>query len=273
MKINSLYKDFFKFLDRISYFSSKWDGYLKLYYLPNKEFLDTYFSHFTLLNFSNLKDRVESIRTSDYSLIKNLISINPPEKIIKDAYEKCKNIVPAPKTPQVYLFIGFFSPDAFVMEFKEKPVICFGLERFKDFKLLKLLFAHEYSHYLLNLGKRRVLRIERIKELLISEGIGTYFSSIVFPEYRIFDHFFFTKDLFNWCQENENYLRNIFCSGKYSSEELVNFYKIGNYELNLPPRAGKYLGYRAVKKYLEKNREKNIKILLSNPDLAFSIEL
>lgn len=138
---------------------------------------------------------------------------------------------------------------------------------------MKLLFAHEYSHYLLNLKRKKLSQQEKIKELLISEGIATYFSSIVFPEYRIFDHFFFTKDLFNWCQENENHLKNIFCSGKYSSEELIDFYKIGNYELNLPPRVGKYLGYKAIKKYLEKNREKSIKTLLHDPDSAFSIEL
>lgn len=272
MKINSLYKDFFKFLNKIPYSSSKWNVYLNLYYVPNKEFLDTYFSHFPLLNFSNLKERVEAIRISDYSFIKDLISFLSPERIIKEAYKKCKNIAPPPKEPDVYLFIGFFSPDAFVMDFKEKPIICFGLERFKDFKLLKLLFAHEYAHYLMNLTKKKIAE-EEINELLISEGIGTYFSSIAFPEYKISDHFLFTKDIFNWCQANEDYLREIYCSGKYSSKELMSFYRIGNVELNLPPRVGKYLGYQAVKNYLAKNKDKKIKTLLCDHNLVLSLEL
>jgi|Deesub1362B_J571_1020462.scaffolds.fasta_scaffold00124_14 hypothetical protein len=272
LKINSLYKDFFKFLDNIQHFPSKWDGYLKLYYSPNKEFLDNYFSYFPFLNFSSLKNRVESIKISDYSLIKNFISLNPPEKIIEDAFIKCKKLAPPPQPPEIYLFFGFFSPDAFVIKFKGRPVICFGLERFKDFKLLKLLFAHEYAHYLININREKISFGEKIKELLISEGIGTYFSFTVFPDYRIYEHFLFTKDLYNWCLKNENYLRNIYCSGKFSFEELIKFYTIGNIDLNLPPRAGKYLGFKAVKNFLEKNK-KSIKNLFHNPSLISSIEL
>ncbi|MCP2521156.1 DUF2268 domain-containing protein, partial [SCandidatus Aminicenantes bacterium Aminicenantia_JdfR_composite] len=120
--------------------------------------------------------------------------------------------------------------------------------------------------YLININREKISFGEKIKELLISEGIGTYFSFTVFPDYRIYELFLFTKDLYYWCLKNENYLRNIYCSGKFSFEELIKFYTIGNIDLNLPPRAGKYLGFKAVKNFLEKNK-KSIKNLFHNPSL------
>jgi len=83
----------------------------------------------------------------------------------------------------------------------------------------------------------------------------------------------FSRDTFNWCQANEPYLREIYCSGKFSSQELIDFYEKGNSELNISPRAGKYLGFQAVKRYLAQNREKHISLLLSDKNSALSLEL
>jgi hypothetical protein len=273
MRIFSLYQDFFTFLEKINPNSSKWDIYFTYYFKSNQEFLENYFSHFPLIDVSNLKERVERIKASDYSLQKHLISFCPPEKIINESYEKCRSIVSSKEEPEVYLLIGFFSPDAFVMNFRGKPVICFGLERFRDFRLVKILFAHEYAHFLLNLSRREIPENKKLKWLLISEGIGTYFSSLAFPESKISDHLLMRRDRLNWCLENEDYLRNIYCSGRFSSEELIDFYGKGNQELNIPPRAGKYLGFQAVKKYLAQSEEKNIRSLFSDKKLALSLEL
>jgi hypothetical protein len=273
MNILSLYRDFFTFLEKITPDSSKWEIYLTHYFKPHQEFLENYFSHFPLIDVSNLKERVERIKASDYSPQKHLTAACPPENIITEAYEKCRDIVSSKKEPEVYLLIGFFSPDAFVMNFKGKPVICFGLERFKDFRLVKILFAHEYAHFLLNLSKGEVPGDKRLKWLLISEGIGTYFSSLAFPESNISDHLLMRRDRLNWCQEQEDYLRDIYCSGRFSSEELIDFYRKGNQELDIPPRAGKYLGLQAVKKYLAQSEKKNINSLFSDKKLPLSLEL
>jgi len=205
--------------------------------------------------------------------LKNLISVCNPEEIIKEAYEKCIKVVLSKEELEVYLLIGFFSPDGFVMNFRGKPVICFGLERFKDFSLLRILFAHEYAHFLLNLSDGEVREEKRLKWLLISEGLATHFSLLAFPNYKLSDHFLFRRDRLNWCQESEPFLREVFCSGKFSLKELMEFYDKGNPDLNIPPRTGKYLGYQAVKRYLGRNRERNIGLLLSDKKLALSLEL
>lgn len=273
MKVHSLYKDFFQFLSRITSQSDKWALYNAHYYQLHQDFLDRYFSHFPLIDFSNLKERVEAIRPSDYAQQISLISVCPPEPIIKEAYEKCKNIAPPEKEPSVYLLIGFFSPDGFVIDFKGKPIICFGLERFKNFNLLKMLFAHEYTHYLLNLSRGEVAEDKKYKWLLFSEGMGTYFSQLAFPEYKLPDHFLFRRDRLNWCQKNETYLREIYCSVKHSSQQLIDFYKNGNIELNLPSYAGKYLGFLAIKEYLEKHKNKEISSLLKDKKKIMSLKI
>lgn len=72
------------------------------------------------------------------------------------------------------MFVGFFSPDGFVMNYNKKPVICFGLERFKDFELLKNLFVHEYAHFLLNREGEEIPAEKKFQWLIISEGMAVY---------------------------------------------------------------------------------------------------
>jgi len=268
MRIFSLYRDFFRFLEKVSTHTDKWEAYCRYYYRPHREFLESFFSHFPLVDFLSLKQRVEAIKKEHYGRLKSLISVCSPEKIIEESCKECTRFFPPLKEPHVYLFIGFFSPDGFVMDFQGKPVICFGLERFKDFSLFRILFAHEYAHFLLNLGRRKVPDEKKLKWLLISEGLATYFSSLVFPGHKLSDYFLFSRDRLNWCQENENLLRDIYCSTRFSQEELIDFYFKGNPELDLQPRAAKYLGFQAVKRYLTQEK-KNIGSLFYDKKTAF----
>ncbi len=273
MKLYSLYRDFFKFLEKIPPSSKRWDMYLSHYYQIHQQFLENYFDHFPLIDSINLEQRVELIKASDYSRLKHLVSVCPPEEIIKEAYERCIKVVPAKEEPEVYLFVGFFSPDGFVINFRAKPVICFGLERFKDFRLLRVLFAHEYAHFLLNFHDVDIAGKLGLNWRFISEGIATYFSSLVYPQYDVFEHFLLSRERFNWCRANESYLRNIFFSGKFSKQRLTEIYLKGNPELDIPPRAGKYLGYQAVKKYLAHDGEGDISSLLSDKKIILSLEI
>jgi hypothetical protein len=273
VKLFSLYLDFFKFLEKISPHQDKWPVYFEDYYKPHQIFLENYFSHFPLIDSSSLKERAEAIKPSDYAGVINLVAFCPPEPIIQEAYEKCRRVVLPKEEPEVYLFIGFFSPDAFVMMVEGRPVISFGLERFKDFRLLKILFAHEYAHFLLYLSQGVVPEEKKIKWLILSEGISTYFSSLIFPDRPLCDHFLFRRDRFNWCQAHERYLREIFCSEKFSSQELMDYYFKGDPELSLPPRVAKYLGFEAVKNYLGQNKDIALKSLFSDKELALSLEL
>ncbi|MBN1273192.1 MAG: hypothetical protein JXB26_13075 [Candidatus Aminicenantes bacterium] len=273
MNIRSLYRDFFRFLEAPTFQADQWTAYNAHYYKPHREFLDVYFSHFPLLNEANLKERVEAVKPADYTQLKNIVSACPPEDDIRYAHKVCSRIVAPQQNPEVFLMIGFFSPDGFVMDFKGKPVICFGLERFKDFFLLKVLFAHEYGHYLLNEGAAEIPENKELKWKLLSEGIVTCFSQTAFPEYDLSCHLFFRRDRLNWCQENESFLREIYCSEKYTTRELLDFEAKGNPDLDLPPRAGKYLGYLAVKNYLSREERPDFGALFEDISVLLSIDL
>jgi hypothetical protein len=227
----------------------------------------------TSLNTHNLRQRVEAIKNSDYSRLKHLISICPPEKIVNDAYLVCVSIMPPKVEPEVYLFIGFFSPDGFVMNYQKKPVICFGLERFKNFELLKILFAHEYAHFLLNQSRGEIPEERRFHWLLISEGVAVYLSFLAFPNNKLSDHLLFTNDKLNWCQSNESYLREIYLSGKLTSQNMIDLFIQGDPNLDIPPRVGRYLGFQAVKKYIAQNAKRSIIGLLSDKKRVLTLEL
>ncbi|MFQ6082437.1 MAG: DUF2268 domain-containing putative Zn-dependent protease [Candidatus Aminicenantia bacterium] len=267
MKVYSWYKDFFKFLEKMSQSSHKWQVYFSYYYQPHQEFLDSYFNHFPLMNFSSLKERVETIKSEDYAYLKSLIKEHNPEKIIIEAYHRCREIFPTKIEPEVYLFVGFFSPDGFVMEFKGKPVICFGLERFKGFRLLKILFAHEYGHFLLNLTQREIPQEKKIDWFLISEGLATYLSRIVFPEYKLSDHLFLRRDRLNWLEGKKEFLKSIYYSYQFKQNILSELLLKGDPELDIPPQAGKYLGYLLVSDSLRKVKSEEIASLFSEKDL------
>ena len=273
MNIFSLYRDFFEFLDHKSFLAEKWKTYRSVYYHPHRKFLGTYFTHFPLLNSHSLRQRVEAIKISDYSRLRNLISNCPPEKLVNEAYERCIDIIPPEEEPNVYLFIGFFSPDGFVMNYKKKPVICFGLERFKDFELLKILFVHEYAHFLLNQGEEEIPAEKKFHWLIISEGVATYLSMKAFPNRKLSDHLLFTNDKLNWCQKNESYVKEKYFSRELTSQELIDLYTQGDPDLDIPPRVGRYLGFRAVKKYLDNRAECGIEDLLSDKMKALAMEL
>jgi len=277
LQVFLLYQEFFNFLEKIPsdprQHSKKWPLFCGEYYHPNKAFLDAYFSHSPLSDSAVLEERVKAVKAADYSWLKSLCAFLPPEKIIHEAYEECVNVVSPPEEPEIYLFIGFFSPDGFVMSFQGKPVIGFGLERFRDFRLLHVIFAHEYVHFLLNLMNAEVPEQKSLQWFLVSEGLGTIFPSLVFPGLPLSDYFLFRGDRLNWCQANESRLKEIYCSGRFSPRELIDFYDKGNPEMGLPPRAAKYLGFQAIKRHLAQNPEVNLPMLLLDKYSALSIEI
>jgi len=277
LTIRCPYLGFFDFLERIpspgARKAKNWPVYLEYYYRPHREFLDAYFSHSPLADPAVLEGRVETIKAADYAGLKSLCDVTPPEAIIEASYEKCRAVVSPPLEPEAYLIVGFFSPEGFVMDFRGRPVLGFGLERFRDFRLLPVIFAHEYVHFLLRLMNPEARESQRVSRLVISEGLATVFPAHVFPGRPPSDYFLFRRDRLNWCRTNETRLRDIYCSGRYSAQELMDFYELGDPDLDLPPRAAKYLGFRAVERSLAQNPGATLSRLLLEKDLALTIEI
>jgi hypothetical protein len=272
LKIYSLYRDFFAFLDNPTFHRPKWRAYYSTYYKPHRDFFEAYFSIFPLLDLESLRDRVESVKKGDYSGLRNLLALSPPEAIIERALRRCRQVTARDEEPDVYLFVGFFSPDAFIMNLKEKAVICFGLERYKDFNLMAILFAHEYAHFLMCQSPVKIAPELEWKWRLMAEGLATVFSSRAIPERPLADHFLVRRDALNWYAEKEDLLRKIYNPEESTSKEILEIFAQGKPELSIPPRAGKYLAFQAVKKYLGHEQER-IEVLLADKKALLSLEI
>ncbi len=190
--------------------------------------------------------------------------------MLHQAYERCRDILVPNEEPEAYLFVGFFSPDGFVMTLRGKPVICFGLERFKDLALMRILFAHEYAHFLMRLSWETAEAEDDWKLKLMAEGLATMFSVLSFPGQSLASHFLVGRDVLNWCQANESLLREIYNGTEFNPSELLEIFARGKPELGIPARAGKYLAFRVIENYLGQ-KPGRIKDLLEDKNLLLSL--
>lgn len=275
LRLIPLYKNFFRFLDRLKRGESAWLGYWRHYYFPHRQFFNAYFSLFPLLDRQALKWRVEAIRPNHYDRLRSILSHGNAEKIIRQAHQRCLKLVKPERTKliKVYLIIGFFSPEAFILSLGEEKVIVFGLERFRDLSSLDLFYAHEYAHFLLKEKIREVTKENEALWYLLSEGLACWFTSFVLPERPLTDHLFLRRDRLNWCLENESLLVKIFNSKKDDIETIMRIEQYGDQAINLPPRTLHFLGYRAIEKYLKINKKSNFFELLSQPEKLLSLKL
>jgi len=251
MPIFSIYRDFLKFLDQVNEKEGRWELYQRLYLNLHRDFLFCYWEHFTLLDLERIGERVERIRRRDYGNLLSLLQEESPEEIIEDALRSCERVFRAPEEPAVYLIVGFFSSEGFVVKFNGHPVIGIGLERFRDFRPLGLILAHEYCHYLRLLVGEDTEPPERrtLGAMLLSEGLSSLFSEKVFPERPLNEHLYLSRPRLNWCISNEDYLKDLVRRELRSQRLIPALFKTGSQELGIPPRVGGYLGYRLLKRY------------------------
>lgn len=248
MAIYRLDKDFFFFLDKISMGAEPWHSYRSIYLDPHREFLETYWQCFENYNESMIRERVKLIRIEHYGQTRSLFEKPDTTEIIKGTLDRCMQILPLEEKPDIYLFVGFFSHDGFVILFKDRPVIGIGCERFKYLDGLSALIAHEYGHIPIRSGSERPFFFKSSKpaKRLIAEGIAIHFSLEVLPQLPLYRHLFLSPGRLGWCRQHEEKLFNLWEKG--FSEDL---FFTGDPESLVPPRVGYFLAYRLVERIKE----------------------
>lgn len=260
--IHQLYLDFIRFLDELREETSPWEAYSRNYLTPNAQFLTTYWKKVDFSLFQ-IQERVERVRKADYSNLLSLLHSGDLEKLVESTIQRCTKILLAPN-PDVYLFVGFFSSDGFVIELSGKPVIGIGLERFRDFDNLCLILTHEYCHYYLKLkGKTaETMRENRI----FSEGTASLFSQLIHPEKSLYKHLFFTRARLNSCIQAESRIMSLI--RERSIKEIRSLLKEGDEKLGIPPRAGNYISYRLVQDFMKESGWKDITEMLESEGIV-----
>jgi hypothetical protein len=263
MPLYPLYKDFVKFLNTLPRKEDPWESYQRYYLQPHRDFLLAYWSHFKWMDLEQVKQRVRRIRGGDYCCLESLPGGQSPEQIVRETLRRCQQTVVTPTEPDLYLFVGFFSADAFLMPFKGKPVIGVGLERFKDLSSLEIILAHEYCHWL-----RRCKIGDQPPTLgnkLLSEGLAAVFSQLAFPDRPVHKYLFLSPERVSWCRENLPALLKLMQPELVSSRLTGLFFKKGTNEI--PPRTGNYLGYRLITEYMTRCGRQDIEQLIQTENI------
>ncbi len=271
MAIFPLYRDFFRFLRAIQTGRDRWQIYQELYIDPHRDFFKAYWTaFFPHIDAATFKDRVRRVRPGHYAALSDLIAHSDLSRTVADTLGLCQKRLPDIPRPDVYLMVGFFSADGFVVTLRGAPVIGIGLERYRDFHLLSIILAHEFCHYArhLTLGLNRSGCSEHLNRILFSEGLSVCFSRQVFPERPLYDHLLMSRQRLNWCQRNEQMLLALIRERPYSDQLIPVLFGASSFFNGIPPRAGMYLGYRLVEETLTKRGPEAFPELLTIRDVS-----
>lgn len=282
MKVHCLYRDFFVFLRALDLERDHWRAFKRYYFDLHRDFLSAvWFGHQGFTR-RQIRERVAAVRKNDYAHLESALKLFDIEEETRTAIMHCKRVFYHPGRCQVYLFIGFFSPDAFVLRYGGEAVICVGLERFRDFSRYPLLLAHEYFHYVQKqeawkqdvptqempvqdvwkqgLEKQPVppsggrqpgspsgLEKQRaVLEALVEEGLCVYFSMRAYPERKVHEHCFLSEQRRRELDERFPDIHELFLREKPDLQQLFT-----SHQERFPGRSGYYLGYRLVTAYAE----------------------
>jgi hypothetical protein len=270
MAIFPLYRDFFRFLEGMQAGGDPWEIYQDVYLRPHRDFLKAYWSaYFPGIDVHTLRDRVRQVRRGHYAVLEHLVAGNDVDGIVAGVIELCRRWLPAIPEPDVYLMVGFFSADGFLVGLRGRPVIGIGLERYRDLRPLDIILAHEYCHFArqMILGGSGPDMTGRLDEKLFSEGLGVYFSRQVFPGRSLGDHLLISRQRLNWCRENESMLLELVRGRAGDGDLIPELFGTGGFGRGLPPRTGMYLGYRLVEEVMVEG-ERSFEDLLAFTDVA-----
>ncbi len=203
MPLMPIYKDFLRFLDATASSGSLWENYQRLYFAPHERFLSSYWKDcMGFAGLDELRERVRAVKSQHYSRLLSLLESYDLEGICLSTLQKCSQILQWKDEPLVYLMVGFFSPDGFVISMGDRRVIGIGLERYKSFRNLPIILAHECCHYM---QQEKSYQSDRptLCEAMLREGICIAFSRMVVPDQPLNEHLGISRGRLNWMRANE----------------------------------------------------------------------
>jgi len=256
MPVISLYHDFFVFLDRLAETrADPWLLYCQHYLEPHRAFLEAWWEQCMGKPVEVWQQRVENVRPEHYAGIRAMLSSCNPEAEAEEALRRCRKLLPASE-PKVNLMIGFFSPDAFVIQVEGEWQIGLGLERLGDVKRIPLLVAHEYSHWYRR--QAGLAQPRNLGERLIEEGLAAHLSSLAYPEHPLAQHLFIPQSRLRTFQDYQDSLlkaafARLECTDEAEIQAFLYSHQPGK---DLPSRPGGYVGYVLVSEYLRSGLEK-----------------
>jgi len=265
----SIYKDFLKFLDVSASGGSLWENYDRLYFTPHRQFLSSCWESCIGLELEELRKRVQSIKLCHYSHLLSLLRSYDLEEVCLSTLRKCSHLLRWANEPMVYLMVGFFSPDGFVISMGDKPVIGIGLERYRSFRNLPIILAHESCHYMQHIKSYQPDRCT-VGEAMLREGTCIAFSRMVVPDQPLTEHLGMSRGRLNWIRANERLIWQTIkpalnCTGRDAIQQYL--YGVPHASdkkvANAPAgRSGLYIGFRIAEELLNNSPGRDVGVVL-----------
>jgi len=245
--IRDLSSDFVRFLDELAAGAEAWTSYRKHYLDRHRPVIDALREQVLGIDWPTWRDRVERVKPGDYGGLRAILAGTEVAGIAAKALHRCRQALPCGRLPDVYLVVGFFSPDAFLIRLGDRWQIAVGLERLRGSKQVPLLVAHEYGHW-----ARRRLRPQEpdtLAERMASEGISIVLTRQLYPSRPLAEHFGVHRSRLNALQEAETAGWQAIAPHLNQSDQrsFQSFLSGVGPDRGLPPRIGVYLGYRAAR--------------------------
>lgn len=254
MNIHCYYRDFFLFLKMMNLAKDPWRAFRRYYFDKYRDFFSCLWFEYQGYTLRNIRERVFSIKKEDYTDVEEALKLYDIEESTRETLAHARSILHYHGVCNIYLFIGFFSPDMFVMQFEDDYVICCGLERFHNFKYYPLLLSHEFCHFV---HKKMHGEEDTLPLRLVSEGLSVYFSTIAFPGLPQYQYLFMKRAHYNTLQENYPEIRKALLNGDIKDEDLFH-----GTTVTFPPRTGYFIGYKMVTEYINRRGIKDIEKLI-----------
>jgi AraC-like DNA-binding protein len=254
LKIHCLYRDFFLFIKMMNLEKDRWKAYKRLYYNKHSDLLSEVWLRYQGYTMKDIKKLVLLIEKADYEAVENSLKIYDIEENTKEIVLRCKDLLHHQDLCNIYLFIGFSSPEAFILKYKKKYVICIGLDNFRSFHTYPVLLSHWFCNYILSI--RNGGASENAQERLIKDGISVYFSKLAYPGYEECDYLFLTEDAYRYLKKHsEEIIEKTVNKGQ--DNDL--FYED---TAHIAYHAGPYIGYTIVMDYINRTGSKRIEQLM-----------
>ena len=165
---------------------------------------------------------------------------------------------------KIYVIIGLDTTTIYSIKYNNEDVTVLLLESTNGIMdNLKMLLAHEFTHFVRREIFKRDIFENSIGERMIVEGIGCNYSREIVPNKKDYEYCIVNSDTVNWVKNNINVLENKM-SGKQNTNELMSDFFYMYADISIPVRTGYVYGYLKVKEYLEKNNLRIKDILNKN---------
>ena len=209
-----------------------------------------------------LRERVRAVRPRHYSHLLSLLRSCNLEGVCLSTLQRSSQLLQWSDEPLVYLMVGFFSPDGFVIPVGDRRVIGIGLERYKSFRNLPIILAHECCHYMQQAHPHQSERCT-LGEAMLREGICIAFSRMVVPERPLNEHLGMSRGRLNWLRANESPIwqaiePNLSLTGRKAIQQYI----YGTARGVNSTRSGLYIGFRMAEETLNSQPGCDMKTLL-----------